>query len=146
MGLLSSMPSHVHHQHVLCLERFLVPGAVLPPTNERFFVRVNVIVVDVFDQLVLGVELQRAISPMAIGFNEISRLILGVRRVHLGTSEPTASVHHIVHRAQIQPRVATSHRGSGSIHVVMMVTVMKMVRRRCRSRGHTVGSVSHTLS
>lgn len=103
MGLLSRVPSHVNHQHVLRLEWFLVPGAFLPSAHERLLIRVDVVVVDVLHELVLGVELQRAIPPVAVGFNEISGFILRIGGIYLGTAQPAATVHHRVHRTKIEP-------------------------------------------
>lgn len=45
--LLSGVPAHVHHQHVLSLEGLLLPRAVLPAADELLLLPVDVIVVDV---------------------------------------------------------------------------------------------------
>lgn len=65
------MPSHVHHQHVLRFERFLVSGTILPLTHERFFVRLYVVVDYVLDQHGLSLEFQIAVLPMTVGLDEI---------------------------------------------------------------------------
>lgn len=75
---LPRMPAHVHHQHVLRLERLLLAAALLPPAHERLLVRMDVIVVDVLHQLVLRGELDAALAPMAVRLDEIARLVLQV--------------------------------------------------------------------
>ena len=55
---------------MLYLERFFFPGALFPSANEGLFVGGDVIVVDVFHEFVLSVELQSALTPMAICFGE----------------------------------------------------------------------------
>lgn len=65
------MPPHVHHQHVLCFEWFLVSGTILPLAHERLFVRLDVIVNYVLDQYGLSLEFQIAVLPMTVGFDEI---------------------------------------------------------------------------
>lgn len=44
---LSGVPSHMHHQHVLSLERLLFPCAVLPAADKLLLLPVDVIIVDV---------------------------------------------------------------------------------------------------
>lgn len=56
VGFFAGVPSHVHDQHVLSFERFFLPRAFLPPANEALFVRVDMIVVDVFHKIVLKRE------------------------------------------------------------------------------------------
>ena len=43
----TGVSAHVHNQHVLRLEGFLLPRALLPPTDERLLVRLDVILVQV---------------------------------------------------------------------------------------------------
>ena len=47
MGFLSSVPSHVDDQHVLRLERLLLPTALSPLADKRLLVRVDVVVCNV---------------------------------------------------------------------------------------------------
>lgn len=47
VGFLPRVTPHVHYQHVLSLERLLLPGAVLPAANELLLLSVDVIVIDV---------------------------------------------------------------------------------------------------
>ena len=43
----TGVSAHVHNQHVLRLEGFFFPRALLPPTDERLLVRLDVILVQV---------------------------------------------------------------------------------------------------
>lgn len=61
MRLLSSVSPHMHYQHVLSFEWFLVPGTADPAANERLLAGVNVVCVNVLDQVVLGRELELAV-------------------------------------------------------------------------------------
>lgn len=45
-----SMPAHVDHQHVLCLEGLLLSRAFLPPTYELLLLPVDVVIVDVLEK------------------------------------------------------------------------------------------------
>lgn len=45
--LLARMPAHVHHQHVLSLERPQLPGAAPPVTHELLPLPMDVLTVDV---------------------------------------------------------------------------------------------------
>ena len=47
MGFLSSVSSHVYDQHVLRLERLLLPTALSPLADKRLLVRVDVVVCNV---------------------------------------------------------------------------------------------------
>lgn len=47
VGLLSSVPSHVHHQHVLSFEGLLLPRAVLPAADKLLLLPMDMIIVDV---------------------------------------------------------------------------------------------------
>ena len=47
MGFLSSVSSHVDDQHVLRLERLLLPTALSPLADKRLLVRVDVVVCNV---------------------------------------------------------------------------------------------------
>lgn len=60
MRFFPCVTSHVHNQHVLSLERFLVPGAAHPAAHEGFFAGVDVVRVYVLHQVVLRGELQLA--------------------------------------------------------------------------------------
>lgn len=53
MRFLSSVPSHMNNQHVLSFKRLFLPRTILPSTNETLFIRVNVIIVDMFDEFIL---------------------------------------------------------------------------------------------
>lgn len=44
------MPSHVDHQHVLCLEGFLLSRAFLPPTHKLLLLPMDVVIVDVLEK------------------------------------------------------------------------------------------------
>ena len=79
--LLASVPPHVHDEHVLGFERFLVARALLPAADEALLVGVDVVVVDVLDQVVLRREILVALLPVAVSFDEIARLVLhGIAR------------------------------------------------------------------
>lgn len=49
----TGVPSHVHDQHVLSLEGFFLPRALLPAANKALLVGVYVIVVDMLHEIVL---------------------------------------------------------------------------------------------
>ena len=76
MRLLARVPPHVNDEHVLGFERFFVAGTFLPAADEAFLVGVDVVVVDVLDQIVLGGEIFVAVLPVAVGFDEITRFVL----------------------------------------------------------------------
>lgn len=46
MGFLPCVPPHVHDQHVLSFERFLVTRTLFPATHERLLVCMDVVIVD----------------------------------------------------------------------------------------------------
>lgn len=81
VGFFSGVPPHVHHQHVLSFEGFLVPRTVFPAANETFLVHVNVIVVYVFDQIVLRRKFHRAFFPVAIRFDEVGRFVFQIAAI-----------------------------------------------------------------
>ncbi len=45
-----SMPAHVDHQHVLCLEGLLLSRAFLPPTHKLLLLPMDVVIVDVLEK------------------------------------------------------------------------------------------------
>ena len=47
MGLLASVPAHVDDQHVLRLERLLLPTALSPLADKSLLVRMDVVVCNV---------------------------------------------------------------------------------------------------
>ena len=73
---LSRVPPHVYDQHVLSLERLLLPRAVLPLTNEGLLAVTDVIVVEMSDQAVLSTEISVAFEPMAMSFDEVRLCIV----------------------------------------------------------------------
>lgn len=77
------MPAHMHHQHVLRLERLLCPRAAVPPTDKRLLIRMYVIVVDVLYEIILGGEFYSAVFPVTVCLDEISRFVFEIRRVAL---------------------------------------------------------------
>lgn len=79
------MATHVYNKHVLRLEWLFTARTSFPAADECLLVALNVIVVDVFDQLVLGHELDATVAPMAIGLDEVTWLIFNVRCVRRGT-------------------------------------------------------------
>lgn len=82
MRFLAGVSTHMNHQHVLRLERFLLTAAILPSADERLLVGMDVIVVDVLHQLILCGKLEAAFTPMAIRLNEVARFILQIGGVH----------------------------------------------------------------
>lgn len=91
MRFLAGVPTHVHHQHVLRLERFLLTAAVLPAAYERFLVGMDVIVVDVLDQFILRGKFKAAFAPVAIRFDEVAWFVLQVSRVDNGFTAARAA-------------------------------------------------------
>lgn len=75
MRLFARVPPHVNDEHVLSFEGFFVPGTLLPAADEALLVRVDVIVVDVLDQVVLSGKLLVAVPPVAVGLDKIARLV-----------------------------------------------------------------------
>ena len=49
MRFFSRVPPHVHHEHVLGFEGFLLPRAVFPLADERLLVRPDMIVIEVLE-------------------------------------------------------------------------------------------------
>ena len=61
------MSPHVHEQHVLSLERPLLPHAPRPVTDKVFpTVSVDVVVVDVLHEVVQALTLLVAVQPPAV--------------------------------------------------------------------------------
>ena len=71
MGLLSSVPAHVHDQHVLSLERLDLARAAAPLAHEQLLVGSDVVAVEVAHQLVLRAELTVAVHPAAVRLDEV---------------------------------------------------------------------------
>ena len=76
MGLFSRVPPHVYDQHVLRLERLLLPRAVPPLAHKVLLVRPDVVAVQVLHELVLSAELAVAADPVTMGLDEVG-LVLG---------------------------------------------------------------------
>lgn len=47
MWFFPGVPSHVDHQHVLCLKGFLFSRAFLPPTHKLLLLPVDVVIINV---------------------------------------------------------------------------------------------------
>merc|ERR1712141_57537 len=54
MRLFGCMPPHVHHQHILGLERLFFSGAVLPKTDKGLLAVANMVIVQMLDELFLS--------------------------------------------------------------------------------------------
>lgn len=81
MWFFARVPPHMNNKHVLRLEGFFLPRAPFPPANKALFIHMNVVSVDMLDQVVLRGELDAAVFPMAVGLDEVRRLILQVTAV-----------------------------------------------------------------
>lgn len=110
MRFLARMSTHVNDQHVLSFEWFLFAGAFLPATDETLFVGVNVVVVDVFHQIVLCGEFFVAIAPVAMRFNEIAWLVL-----HRVTRSIVTVVVHRFATVQMMMVMVTVFAGHGRL-------------------------------
>ncbi len=72
MRLLPRVPPHVHDEHVLRLERLLLPGAAAPLADEGLLVGADVVAVQVADEHVLAAEVAAvAAGPVAAGLHEV---------------------------------------------------------------------------
>lgn len=47
--LLTSMSPHMHHQHVLSFEGFLLPGAIEPSAHKLLLLTVDMVVIDMLE-------------------------------------------------------------------------------------------------
>jgi hypothetical protein len=75
--LLPRVPPHVHDEHVLRLERLLLPRAPDPRAYERLLVGPDVVGVQVLDQLILGAHLPVAANPVAVRFLKVGFFLDG---------------------------------------------------------------------
>lgn len=71
MRFLASVSSHMDYEHVLSFEWFLRPWAGLPLADKQLLVGSYVIVVQMFDQVVLGPEFFITTPPMTMGLHKI---------------------------------------------------------------------------
>lgn len=76
MGFFSSVPTHVHNKHILCLEGLFTSRTALPAADESLFVALDVIIVDMFNEFILCTKFNVAIEPVTICLDKITRLIL----------------------------------------------------------------------
>lgn len=68
--------AHVNDEHVLGFEWFFVAGTLTPSADETLLIGVNVIVVDMFDEVVLSGEFLVTVTPMAVRLNKVTRFVL----------------------------------------------------------------------
>ena len=73
---LAGVPTHVNDEHVLCFEWFFIARTLTPSADETLLIGVNVVVVDVFDEIVLGGKFLVTVAPVAVRLDEISRFVL----------------------------------------------------------------------
>lgn len=93
---LASVSAHVDDQHVLRFKRLLLSGTFLPAADETLLVGVDVIVVDVFDQVVLSGEFFVAVAPVAVRLDKVARLVFH----RIARSVVTVVIHRL-HSVQV---------------------------------------------
>ncbi len=71
MWLFTRVPPHVHDQHVLGLEGFLLARTVLPLAHEGLLAGADVILVQMLDQLFLRAEVAVAAHPVAMSLYKV---------------------------------------------------------------------------
>jgi len=81
VGLFSGVTAHVYNKHVLRFKRFFTTRAILPAADKSFFATLNVIVVNVLYELILCIEFNTAIAPVAMSFYKVTGFIFNIRCV-----------------------------------------------------------------